>query len=201
MSCKWLLFLPHHAFCWKATRFNGGLQRGCLPVPHRGLCAVTLGLEGGVRTRLGGLGGRAGTANSVNPPWILAFSSILPPFPLSSSSFLLTTHCFSRLFLSTSLTKLDPRTTGPSPKTGMPQLAYQRLPRRSPDTESRIPKRRSGALFKRPFAFLSVFLCLKSDPQPRTHLLVTPNSFLYQTTKRQVVMEIFQPSHDPSMTV
>lgn len=34
--------------------------------------------------RVWGLGGRAETANSVNPPWILAFSSILPPFPLSS---------------------------------------------------------------------------------------------------------------------
>lgn len=35
-----------------------------------------------------GLGGRAGTANSVNLSWILAFPSILPPFPLSSSFFL-----------------------------------------------------------------------------------------------------------------
>lgn len=81
-----------------------------------------------------GLGRRARTANSVNPPWILAFSFILPPFPLSSFLFFRAMHCFSLLFLTTLLTKLDPRTTGPRPRTGVAQPAYQRLPQRSPDT-------------------------------------------------------------------
>lgn len=98
MSCKWLLFLPHHASCWKATRFNGVLQRGCLPVPHRGLCAVTLrqpGLEGGVRRRLGvGRDGRNGELGE--PPVDLGFFLHPPTFPtFVFSFFFLAANCFS----------------------------------------------------------------------------------------------------------
>lgn len=135
MSCKWLLFLPHHASCWRATRFNGGLQRGCLPAPHRGLCAVTLrlpGLEGGVRARLG-VGKEGKNSEPGEPPVDLGFF-LHPPTFSTFRFFFPAKHCFSLLFSTTSLTKLDARTTGPRPRTGVSQPAYQRLPRRSPDT-------------------------------------------------------------------
>lgn len=98
MSCKWLLFLPHHASCWKATRFNGGLQRGCLPVPHRGLCAVTLrqpGLEGGVRARLG-VGKEGKNSELSEPPVDLGFFLHSPTF----STFVFSFFSCDALFLS-----------------------------------------------------------------------------------------------------
>ena len=154
VSCKWLLFLPHHAVCWKATRFNAGLQRGCLPVPHRGLCAVTLRvltLEGGGKGwgRVG-LGVQGGANSELNePPGSLGvvrqpptFSTcVLPPslgLPLPCRSLALS------LFLALSLTKLDPRPTGPDPRTGSSQLAYQELPQRSPDTVIEGEQRKQG---------------------------------------------------------
>lgn len=157
VSCKWLLFLPHHAFCWKATRFNTGLQRGCLPVPHRGLCAVTLrvltlegGGEGWGRVGVGFRG--ALTANSMNPPGALAVTATLPPFQLASFllplvflfSVLLPVPLSPSLFLALSLTKLDLRPTGPDPRTGLSQLAYQELPQRSPDTVIEGEQRKQG---------------------------------------------------------
>lgn len=57
------------------------------------------------------------------------------PTPLSSSL---------SLFLAPSVTKLDPRTTGPGPRTGMSQLAYQELPHRSPDTVIEREQRKQG---------------------------------------------------------
>lgn len=148
MSCKWLLFLPHHASCWKATRFNGGLQHGCPPVPHRGLCAVSLRaltLEGrGGRGAFGVWGGCGAPAvNSMNPLGALMVSTTLPPFPLS---FFPSAPVFSPLclFLALSLTKLDQRTTGLGPRTGMSQLAYQGLPQRSPDPVMERKPRKQG---------------------------------------------------------
>lgn len=164
MSCKWLLFLLHHAFCWKATRFNGGLQRGCLPVPHRGLCAVTLRVlshckegEGGVRVGFTEerVGGGALAANSMNPPGLLAVVRHPPTF----STFLLSFHSLCSFTLAPSLTKLDPGTTGPSPRTGVSPLAYRELPPRSPDAVmARTEKTRP--LKDRAPAFLGGFLPL-----------------------------------------
>lgn len=112
-----------------------------------------------------GLGGRAGTANSVNPPWILAFSSILPPFPLSSSSFL---RCI------VSLASFYPRhrqswTRGQLG--AVPKLACHSWPIRechgghltqwlSMNGENKILKRESGALLKRLSVFFSLFFCV-----------------------------------------
>lgn len=162
MSCKWLLFLPHHAFCYKATCFNAGLQRGCLPVPHRGLCAVTLrvltlgrrrGEVGG-----GGIGGRwwssgwALAANSVNPLRVLAPSATLFHSHPSSSASSSSSSLFSSLSPSRSpflhlfgpVTKLILRPTGSDPRTGLSQLAYQELPQRSADIVIEGEQRKQG---------------------------------------------------------
>lgn len=93
-------FLPHHASRWKATRFNGGLQRGCLPVPHRGLCAVTLrqpGLEGGVRARLG-VGKEGKTSKLAEPPVDLGFFLHPPTFSTFVFSFFFCIVSLSPLF-------------------------------------------------------------------------------------------------------
>lgn len=82
-------------------------------------------------------GGGAITANSMNP-WGALASVRHPPtfstcvFPSSSSSGLPPPP--SLFFLDLSLTKLEPRPTGPDPRTGLSQLAYEELPQRSPDT-------------------------------------------------------------------
>lgn len=147
MSCKWLLFLPHHAFCWKATRFNARLQRGCLPVPHRGLCAVTLsvltpggGRNEGVRVGFGELGEPAGGLGGVLPPSHLFHFPPCLGLPFLSASL----SPSLSLYLAPSLTKLDPRTTGPGPRTGMSQPAYRELPQRSPDTVIEREQRKQG---------------------------------------------------------
>lgn len=129
--------LESHAFQWQ-------LQRGCLPVPHRGLCAVTLRLlplEIGARVSLGG----STYSELGEPPVGLGGVPHLPIF----CTFLLSlvfqstlSLSLSLLLLALSLTKLDLRTTGPSPRTGMSQLAYQRLPQRSPDTVIECERRK-----------------------------------------------------------
>lgn len=65
-------------------------------------------------------------------------SATLPPFLLESFLRLPLLVSLPLLrsffFLNLSLTKLDPRPTGPDPRTGLSQLAYEELPQRSPDT-------------------------------------------------------------------
>ena len=142
MSCKWLLFLLHHAFCWKATRLKGG----CSAAVSRCLTArFVLSLSGCSHWREGGkrrgrvvVGfGRGGTNSELNePPGGLGHVRHPPTFPtcilpavlrlLLCSPLCSSLSLFRSLsFWPPSLTKLDPGPTGPDPRTGPSQLAYQ----------------------------------------------------------------------------
>ncbi|KAK7938857.1 hypothetical protein WMY93_002183 [Mugilogobius chulae] len=117
----------------KATRLNGALQRGCLPVPHRGLCAVTLRVHlVEERVGVGSVLGWAPIANSVNPPgpWLCPSPSHLlhlHPSCFPSSSALLSSPFALPLSLwPLSFSKLDLRPIGPDPSTGRSQLANQK---------------------------------------------------------------------------
>lgn len=139
-----LFFLESHAFqCRAAARLSPSASQGALCCHSQG---AHTGSKGGKRWgRTGGV-----TANSMNPPGALAVSATLPPFPLAS--FLLPlVFLFSvllpvppSLFLALSLTKLDPGPTGPDPRTGLSQLAYQELPQGSPDTVIESERRKQG---------------------------------------------------------
>lgn len=224
MSCKWLLFLPHHASCWKATRFNGGLQRGCLPVPHRGLCAVTLrllGLEGGVRTRLGV--GREGRNSELSePPMDLGFFLHPPTF----STFVFSCNA---LFLSSLFNHVTDK-AGPEDNWAQSQNWHVTAGLSEAVREvtwqsgwARTEKTRSlkdhAVPFSRGFLFFSLYFSvfenwsttwnsslaytkLTSLPnhQPsRWFANNIPTSFNFQQPLKLVVIEIFQPSHDQSM--
>lgn len=91
--------LESHAFQWRAAAWP---SPSALPVPHWGLCAVTLrkpGLEGGVRARLGvGKEGKNSKLGDPPPPVDLGFFLHPPTVSTFVLSFFVPCFVFSRLF-------------------------------------------------------------------------------------------------------
>lgn len=103
----------------------------------KGWGRVGLGVQGGANSELNEPPGSLGVVRQ--PPTFP--TRVLPPslgLPLPCRSLALS------LFLALSLTKLDRRPTGPDPRTGSSQLAYQELPQGSPDTVIEGEQRKQG---------------------------------------------------------
>lgn len=148
VSCKWLLFLPHHASRWKATRpqcrgcsaavshcLTGGFMLSVSPAPG----APDQGcLRGGQGAGERGVHSPA-QANSMNPPgpWPCPSSPRHnPPLPLPLFSFpllLILPLSLSLSPLAPVTSKPDLRPTGPDPRTGLSQPAYREPAWWSPD--------------------------------------------------------------------
>lgn len=153
--------LEGHAFqCRAAARLSPSASQGAL-------CCHSQGAHTGRRGEGVGYGGggvHGGTNSELSePPGSLGGvrhfptfpTCVLPPFlglPLLCSP-----PCPSP-FLALSLTKLDLRPTGPDPRTGLSQLAYQELPQRSPDRVIEGEQKKTRPLKDRAVPFLGGFL-------------------------------------------
>lgn len=166
--------LESHAFQWRAAAWLS-------PSASQGaLCCHSQAYRTGRRGtgQVGGWeGGQEQQTRWTPPPprgsWLFPSSSHLFHFCLVF--FFRAMHCFSLLFLTSHWQSWARGQLGPGPELACPSRPIrgrhgghltQRL---RMNGENKILKRQSSALSKRLSVFLSLFFCLKTDPQPRTH--------------------------------